>query len=365
VVTNLADSGAGSLRQAILNANAAASADTITFDPLLAGTIILSPSNPFVVTDHVSIVGNKAVTLDANNASQIFDIDNAAATEINVSISNLAFMRGNGAGPAPFNDGGSIYSAENLTIKNCVFRDNTITGVGNWGAVLAVENVDSITKIVNSKFIDNSSGSLAGAIYARGSLLQITTSTFSGNSALSAGAAYFSSIDKVKINGSTFTDNHATAGNGGALVFSSVPNGLVLNYFIDDNSAAGAGFAGGAVHLASSFVSLTGSKLRDNTADGDGGGLFIDAGSSAVLVRTGVARNHSGGSGGGVSFDGSLAVIHSSITRNDAVVFGGGIRGDVASTGDFVLYGLDRARQHVRRQWRRAEPLQLRRETHH
>ncbi|MSQ09546.1 MAG: hypothetical protein EXR52_00855 [Dehalococcoidia bacterium] len=44
VVTTLADSGAGSLRQAILDANAAPGADTITFG--VSGTIVLTSSLP-------------------------------------------------------------------------------------------------------------------------------------------------------------------------------------------------------------------------------------------------------------------------------------------------------------------------------
>ncbi|MDG4548947.1 MAG: hypothetical protein P9F19_05990 [Candidatus Contendobacter sp.] len=43
-VTNLADAGGGSLRQAILDANGAAGADTITFQAGLTGTITLTLS---------------------------------------------------------------------------------------------------------------------------------------------------------------------------------------------------------------------------------------------------------------------------------------------------------------------------------
>ena len=51
-VTNLNDGGAGSLRQAILNANGNSGADTIKFQSGLSGTIALGASNgPLVITD--------------------------------------------------------------------------------------------------------------------------------------------------------------------------------------------------------------------------------------------------------------------------------------------------------------------------
>ena len=56
-VSNLNDSGSGSLRQAILNANAQHGADTINFT--VAGTIVLNSALPNV-TDTVNIDGTSA-----------------------------------------------------------------------------------------------------------------------------------------------------------------------------------------------------------------------------------------------------------------------------------------------------------------
>lgn len=66
-VTNTNDSGAGSLQQAILNANAAAGADTIVFDAgvfstpqtiVLAGTVLT-----------INDVGNAALTINGPGAN--------------------------------------------------------------------------------------------------------------------------------------------------------------------------------------------------------------------------------------------------------------------------------------------------------
>ena len=75
-VTNTNDSGPGSLRQAILNANANPGLDTIDFAPGLSGTIVLT-SGELQITDDVTIDGPGAdrLSVSGNNASRVFDVD--------------------------------------------------------------------------------------------------------------------------------------------------------------------------------------------------------------------------------------------------------------------------------------------------
>src|SRR5262245_59265312 len=61
-VTNLADSGAGSLRQAVLDANALAGMDSIDF--AVSGTITLT-SGSLTVTDPVNIDGKNVISVTA------------------------------------------------------------------------------------------------------------------------------------------------------------------------------------------------------------------------------------------------------------------------------------------------------------
>src|SRR5438270_7616242 len=56
-ITNLYDSGEGSLRWAITQANTSAGRDSITFDPSLAGSINLATGLP-AITDAVTLTGN-------------------------------------------------------------------------------------------------------------------------------------------------------------------------------------------------------------------------------------------------------------------------------------------------------------------
>src|SRR4051794_8762461 len=95
-VSNLNDSGAGSLRQAVLDANAAAGADVITFQAGLTGTITLTSGQIFV-TDSVDVQGpgQAVVTVNGNDASRIFYVYASAPEPIDVTISGLTLTGGN------------------------------------------------------------------------------------------------------------------------------------------------------------------------------------------------------------------------------------------------------------------------------
>src|SRR5580704_19266869 len=75
-VTNLADSGPGSLRQAILDANARPGPDAIDFAPGLRGTILLT-SGALTITDSLAINGPGAgwLAVSGNHASRVFEIE--------------------------------------------------------------------------------------------------------------------------------------------------------------------------------------------------------------------------------------------------------------------------------------------------
>src|SRR5260370_33846696 len=73
-VTNLADSGSGSLRDAVQQANLSPGADTIQFAPRLTGTIALA--SEIQITSDLTIDGTNAnqLTVSARNATLDFDV---------------------------------------------------------------------------------------------------------------------------------------------------------------------------------------------------------------------------------------------------------------------------------------------------
>ena len=124
-VTNGNDSGAGSLRQAIFDSNAAGGSNTITINSGV-GTVTLSQSLP-MITASVTVTGN-GNTLDANNAGRAFFVQAGTTAISNLTINNAVAQGGAGAsvigggggglgaGAAVFVNAGAAASLTDVTV---------------------------------------------------------------------------------------------------------------------------------------------------------------------------------------------------------------------------------------------------------
>ncbi|HVT26521.1 MAG TPA: hypothetical protein VHE81_00750, partial [Lacipirellulaceae bacterium] len=219
-VTNLTDAPvapAGSLRDAINQANASAGADSIQFAAGLTGTLNLAAgAGNLDITDPVTINGPGAanLTIDATAAvSRIFNIEDTAG---NVAISGLTLTKGNAGTGA----GGAIYSASlgMLTISNSVVSGNT---AGTGGGIFATGDLIISGTTVGGAGAGNTSTAQGGGIYA-GSMLMLSNSTVSGNTA-SAGsgggifAAGSAMIENSTIGGLTAPDANTSGVSGGGI----------------------------------------------------------------------------------------------------------------------------------------------------
>lgn len=95
-VTNTNDGGAGSLRQAILDANASAGTDTITFS--ISGTITLSSTLPAINNDLMIDGTGQSIIVSGNNAVQVLVVNGT----LNLNALTIA----NGVAPAFDSRGG-------------------------------------------------------------------------------------------------------------------------------------------------------------------------------------------------------------------------------------------------------------------
>jgi hypothetical protein len=151
IVGSTSDSGAGSLRQAILDASPVAS-DSIIFSPGVAGTIALS-SGQLAIGKGLSITGPGApgITVSGNNASRVFDITGGS-----VSISDLTIANGNAGSPG----GGGIFVEYGgaLSLSNSTVAFNTTSDSGGGLAN------NGIATVINCTFYGNQAGS-GGGLY--------------------------------------------------------------------------------------------------------------------------------------------------------------------------------------------------------
>src|SRR5881396_893531 len=266
-VTNINDSGPGSLRQALADAN---DGDTITF--AVTGIIGLT-SAELVINKNITISGSGADLLAVSRAA------NAAPFRIfHVMLGHAVTIEGltisNGSVLNTF--GGGIYNFESaLTVISCALAGNSALGQqGSGGGIFsngggAGGNASLI--IINSAFSGNAA-TTGGAIDNNGSSgmanLTISNSTLSGNSASFAGGGV--------------NDNTA---NGTASI-------TITNSTLSENTSANISmFKGGMLDIgntvlkaAVSGVNLEIGKLATVTSRGynvssdDGGGFLTGPG---------------------------------------------------------------------------------------
>src|SRR5262249_34189452 len=151
-VTNLADGGPGSLRDAVARANAHTGADVIAFNDRLTGPLALTAAE-LDITDAVKINGPGAdkLTVSGGNLSRVFKVE-AGET---VSISGLTIAGGN----AGDGNGGGIDNFGALTVRDSVFSGNSAgtpdsTLVGNGGGI--DNEVGATATVIGSTFTGNS-----------------------------------------------------------------------------------------------------------------------------------------------------------------------------------------------------------------
>jgi hypothetical protein len=201
-VTNLNDDGAGSLRDAIEQANADAASDRILFKSKLSGRIEL---DLFLgIFEPVQIIGPGArrVTIDANG-SPLFSIGASAGDD--VAISGLRLHDGANLGGGAISSGDADLNLSGLAITNGY--------AGTGGGIFSTGNLT----IENSTINGNRANSNGAGIFFNGGEISILNSTISGNTAQgSGGGVYLSSTDPTtaEIRNSTITDNQASSGGG-------------------------------------------------------------------------------------------------------------------------------------------------------
>jgi hypothetical protein len=126
-VINTNDSGAGSLRQAILDANTAAGADEVIFRlPGNGMKTITLTSGQLDISGQLMIngLGRNQITISGNNSSRVFQVNSGA----NVILRGVTIVAAKHAGD-PIS-GGAILNLGKLDIRNSTFSRNSASTGG-------------------------------------------------------------------------------------------------------------------------------------------------------------------------------------------------------------------------------------------
>jgi hypothetical protein len=325
-VTNLNDSGAGSLRFELARAR---NGDTVAFDSGLQGTITLT-SGELQVGRSVAIQGPGAdlLSVSGNHASRVFEIlpgADAAISGLTVTggVGNPAgaqVTRGIGGGIA-------VDPGAGLTLTGSVVTGNVAnaaSATGPYAGIVAAlgGGIASFGKLTLSGDVIQgntaNTGSSLGVIGARVS---------------SAGGGIYNGVEPLTITNTTVADNTANAGSSsfitdaqGGGIYTAGPLSL-LRVTVSGNTANAApvtadsiafvsGEGGGLIALNGATVTVTDSFFLDNTANtasasanphsglvdarGEGGAIFNQ--DRLTLTNTALSGNvaNSGSASGGV-----------------------------------------------------------------
>ncbi|WNZ24950.1 DUF4347 domain-containing protein [Leptolyngbya sp. NK1-12] len=327
-VSNTNDSGAGSLRQAILDANAAAGADTINVTT--TGMITLT-TGELTITDSVSINGN-GITISGNNASRVFNIDDSNENpDKTVSLDRVTITGGRRT--LSISLGGGIFSTENLTLSNSTISGNsTAAAFSGFGAGI-YSSSGSLT-VSNSTISNNSMSegiNFGAGIYVTGSLT-VSNSTISNNSASgfsgSGGGIDTTSGSSVSVSNSIISNNSVSGRGGSGGGIASRGSLSVSNSTISNNSASSTfttAQGGGIYSLGSLSVSnstISNNSVTTTTLEGTfGGGIYSssDLSGQIATIRNSTISGNSAGVGGGIyNSEGLLQLRNSTVTANTA-----------------------------------------------
>ena len=314
-VTNTNDSGAGSLRQALADAN---DGDTINF--AVTGTIGLT-NGELLIDQNITISGPGPDILAVSRSSNVFRIFHVMSAHT-VTIEGLTIEGGYG------DSGGGIWNDHaTLTINNCavVYNASLYNGGGifsdgsNGSATLTI-----IDSIVSSNF-SPAGGGIDSDVGNQGiATLTVINSTVSNN---------------ISTNGSPPKD----FGSAGGIASSGTA--MIIDSTVSNNLASNSGggiLSGGTLTINNSTISGNrAGGFGENNWPGSGGG--ISAYGLVTLNNSTVSGNVAWGSGvkgpgHGGGIDGNvMTVSNSTISGNSATICGGICPGGASEISNTIL----------------------------
>src|SRR4051812_38437936 len=343
------------LREAIDCANNNPGKDTVDFN---AGIDDVQLISQIAITDDLDIVGTDQDNLvihggdNDGDLDRVFFINNPAAA-IDVSISDLTLQDGNTQSRIDGRGGAILDIGEDLALTRVNVRFNT---AGDDGGAIFLDPEDASRLTLTDSSVDHNdaTGSDGGGIAVlpvadtATAVIDLESSQISSNTAFDGGGLFFENFlgictvpgnlpDTCDVNapaitvadGSAVDDNTATGQGGGLFTFG--PDATVDASSVSSNTADG--FGGGVFARQATLNLLTDTVVDGNTtnsalgqgAPAGGGGVYADSASFNLTGAT-VSNNHAPNNFGGGIFatDECLTAADSTISGNTAGFGGGG-----------------------------------------
>lgn len=338
-VLNCANSGGGSLRDAVATAS---SGDTIDLSQLSCTNINLTSGEIPIPDASLTIKGKPGTGLQGPKpqinglvSSRIFNHTGTGT----LTLRNVYVINGAIDASVVGNSqvlGGCVYSAGTVKLYSAYVVGCSAESLGSsgWaagGGIYADSNIflydDSW--IIGNK-VEANRNAYGGGLYSdsnmyfygsAGMVINTNSATVEPDGWARGGGIYA----KTGMLGGNFTLQHntvegtsATAVTGGGIYTGVMALGQLT---VGDNHAVGAGSQGGGLYVAG--VANISGTITENDAEGDGGGLYAK-GSATVRTST-ISDNTVGSSGGGIYAEDGLTLEASTVADNTASYLGGGV----------------------------------------
>ena len=299
VVTSTADSGPGTLRQALLDA---AGGDTITFDPAM-----FPPGNPVTITltsGRLPDIAQGNLTIDASDAGVVLDgssLGDPAADGLRIAsdgnvVQGLQIRNFPGAG-IQFDSGASdnLIGGSNTTPGGlCSGACNLISGNGNQG--INVWGSGTTGNTISGNYVGtNASGTAAlpnGGYWGVGIGGGAQNNHIGGDSAAERNLISGNLGNGIEIQGNgttnnTVTDNYIGTDASGMAALPNGHSGVSVLWGAQENSVGGSLAGEGNLISGNTYngVSIQGSGTMSNTVSGNL--IGVDATGVGVLGNSG------------------------------------------------------------------------------
>jgi CSLREA domain-containing protein len=336
LVTNLNDSGAGSLRQAITDANASPDTNAINFQIGLTGTITLLTtlpdlSTPLAISTSMAINGPGANQLTVMRSTaggtsdfRIFTIPQFATA----SISGLTISNGR---LAVNQAGGGVSNRGMLTMTECNVYGNNLSPVNFDAGGGGLFNAGSMT--LNKCNIGGTApGQGNGANGGGAGISEIGTLVMTGGSIVgNSGTGINVGQGGATLINVNISNNAVSSGTGGVFVSGGV---TLTNCLISNNSVVG--FGGGGIDVEGGSLNAVNTTISGNTTGQGGGGIRQANNGVTHLVNATITNNRSDSNNSGGERGGGIDNSFGTVTLANTIVAGNYRGGSPSTTADDI-----------------------------